>query len=69
MRKNMRSILRKFGFHIEQESETLFDVVCGMEFSAAKAEHRSDYKNQPYYFCSESCKRHFDGDPEKYTGS
>ena len=68
MRKKITSALKKLGLHVEQEPETLFDVVCGMEFNAANAEYRSDYKDGAYYFCSESCKDHFDSDPEKYTG-
>ena len=65
----MKSILKKLGFHVEREPNVLFDVVCGMEFPRANAGQRSDYKGNAYYFCSESCKRHFDGDPEKYAGA
>ncbi len=45
------------------------DVVCGMEFPAANAAHQSEHGGETYYFCSASCKSHFDGDPEKYAGA
>lgn len=69
MRKKLESILKRVGFHIEDEPDMLFDVVCGMEFPAANAKYESVYKEGAYHFCSESCKSHFDGDPEKYAGS
>jgi len=69
MRKKLRSILTTFGFHIEQETELFFDAVCGMEILAVNARYRSDHNGETYYFCSPSCKSHFDSDPEKYAGS
>ncbi len=42
------------------------DVVCGMTVDSQKAEYKSEYKGQTYYFCSAGCKRTFDQDPEKY---
>lgn len=65
----MKKILKKFGFHVEEESETRFDVVCGMEFPAANAKQASEYNGEIYHFCSQSCKNHFDSDPEKYVGT
>ncbi|MEK7616220.1 MAG: YHS domain-containing protein [Patescibacteria group bacterium] len=44
------------------------DPVCGMEIDPAEAKHASDYKGETYYFCSASCKEHFDNNPEKYVG-
>ena len=69
MRKKIRSFLKKVGFHVEEKPDMLFDVVCGMEFPAANAKYQSVHKGDIYYFCSESCKNHFDNDPEKYAGS
>jgi membrane fusion protein, copper/silver efflux system len=46
------------------------DLVCGMdvEEDAAKAVGRtSEYRGKQYYFCSDSCKRQFEKDPESYT--
>lgn len=42
------------------------DVVCGMTVDTETAQHKSEYKGQTYYFCSASCKREFDQDPESY---
>jgi YHS domain-containing protein len=28
---------------------------------------RSEYQGKKYYFCSYSCKKRFDKDPEKFT--
>jgi YHS domain-containing protein len=43
------------------------DPVCGMQVDEAKAAATSQYQGEMYYFCSESCKRQFDQDPERYA--
>jgi len=42
------------------------DPVCGMDVDPATARFRSEYRGAEYYFCSESCKRAFDANPQKY---
>ncbi|PMP73271.1 MAG: hypothetical protein C0180_07190 [Aciduliprofundum sp.] len=42
------------------------DPVCGMEVKE-DTKFRSDYNGKTYYFCSESCKKQFDKNPEKYV--
>jgi Cu+-exporting ATPase len=42
------------------------DFVCGMEVTEDRAGWISEYKGRKYYFCSPTCKRKFDADPEKY---
>jgi Cu+-exporting ATPase len=42
------------------------DPVCKMRVDEQKAAGASDYKGQTYYFCSATCKRKFDENPEKY---
>lgn len=61
------SIFKKFGFHQEKEA-TSIDLVCGMDVDPAKTKLSSVYKKKKYFFCSQSCKEHFDDDPEKYIG-
>jgi Cu(I)/Ag(I) efflux system membrane fusion protein len=44
------------------------DPSCGMEVeiaSASKAGRQSDYADSRYYFCSDSCKRKFDANPQE----
>ena len=64
----MKSFLKRAGFHVEEISEVQFDMVCGMEFPATQRDHASEHDGEIYYFCSPSCKDHFDRDPEKYVG-
>ena len=45
---------------------TVVDVVCKMEIDRRTAEFKSEYKGTTYYFCSASCKKEFDENPEKY---
>jgi Cu+-exporting ATPase len=45
------------------------DLVCGMEIKEREAAATSLYKGKPYYFCSKTCKKKFDGTPEKYIES
>lgn len=42
------------------------DVVCGMSVDEKKA-MKAVYKGKEFYFCSESCKKAFDKNPEKYA--
>jgi YHS domain-containing protein len=43
------------------------DPVCGMEVNERHAGHRTQYRGDTYYFCSESCKAAFENHPEKYV--
>ncbi|WP_406661409.1 YHS domain-containing protein [Methanolobus sp. ZRKC3] len=42
------------------------DPVCGMKIDEGATKFKSDYKGETYSFCSLSCKKKFDEDPEKY---
>ena len=42
------------------------DPVCAMEVDADRADFRSTYDSQTYYFCAEGCKKAFESAPEKY---
>ena len=44
------------------------DPVCKMVIDESKAAGTSVYKGKTYYFCAASCKKSFDGNPEKYLG-
>lgn len=43
------------------------DPVCGMEVDPDKAEYKSEYKGEVYYFCSERCKKGFERKPERFV--
>lgn len=43
------------------------DPVCGMTVSPEHAAFTTSYQGTMYYFCSESCKRQFDGDPGTFV--
>lgn len=45
--------------------EKVRDPVCGMEVDPAKS-LKSEYRNKTYYFCSETCKREFEKNPERF---
>ncbi|HXF44381.1 MAG TPA: YHS domain-containing protein [Candidatus Paceibacterota bacterium] len=66
--KRIKKLLNRLGIHIETEKDSAFDIVCGMELKSLSLKHSSVHKGEIYYFCSESCKAHFDADPQKYTG-
>lgn len=44
------------------------DPVCGMSVDPRTVAGKSEYKGKTYYFCSPSCKKSFDKEPEKYAG-
>ncbi|WP_082087318.1 YHS domain-containing protein [Methanococcoides methylutens] len=41
------------------------DPVCGMKIDKRTAKFKSEYNGETYYFCSLSCKKTFDENPEK----
>jgi len=43
------------------------DPICGMEISEKDAAGNSEYQGKTYYFCSPSCKKAFDKEPERYS--
>ena len=57
------------GFHQDEPPEWVVDLVCGMELARETAQLSSTYLGEQYYFCGESCKTHFDNNPEQYAGS
>lgn len=42
--------------------ENVTDPACGMTVDAGSA-RSSSYQGEDYFFCSESCRQKFDGDP------
>ena len=47
------------------------DPVCGMQDNEQEATAQMltiDYQGKTYYFCSPSCKRQFEQNPERYVG-
>jgi YHS domain-containing protein len=45
------------------------DPVCGMTVDKAKTPHLTEFEGRTYYFCGAGCKRKFDAEPGRYTGS
>ena len=43
------------------------DPVCKMNVDEKKTKYKSEYNNQTYYFCAQSCKNTFDKNPAKYA--
>jgi len=53
----------------DTEAARTKDLVCGHELDEARAKAAgltSTYKGKTYYFCSYSCNKQFDKDPERY---
>ena len=42
------------------------DPVCNMEVSEETTVATSQFEDQKFYFCSQSCKEQFEEDPELY---
>jgi Cu+-exporting ATPase len=43
------------------------DPVCGMNIKASEIAFQETYKGKVFSFCSESCRKKFLSDPEKYA--
>jgi Cu+-exporting ATPase len=48
-----------------QDASDMTDPVCGMKVTE-KSPHKFNYKNKPFYFCSDGCKTKFEADPDTY---
>jgi P-type Cu+ transporter len=56
---------------IEKPSETegkTRDPVCGKPVEPTRAAGAAMHRSRAYYFCSETCRRRFEADPDRYTG-
>lgn len=42
------------------------DPVCGMEVDALRTPYKTIYRGRLYHFCSLSCKKLFESNPEYY---
>lgn len=49
-----------------QRQNVVQDPVCGMQVSAAVAEHHADHHRHTYHFCSQGCRDKFVADPAFY---
>jgi membrane fusion protein, copper/silver efflux system len=50
------------------KAEDTKDLVCGMTVDPKSPNTlKTQYKGQTYYFCSETCKKSFEANPEKYV--
>ncbi len=52
--------------HATRPDATVRDPVCGMIVSPASARFMRRFRDRPFYFCSESCEKRFDAEPDKY---
>src|ERR1051326_1059631 len=53
----------------KEHSIMVKDPVCGMTVDETKATLRSEFRGQPYYFCSAGCKVKFESAPDRYIRS
>jgi Uncharacterized conserved protein len=67
--KSVPSVTPSVKNNTDSTSSTVVDLVCKMEIDKTTAEFTSEYKGTTYYFCSASCKKKFDENPEKYINS
>lgn len=49
-----------------EKASYVIDVVCGAVIDPNETLHRSEHEDAMYAFCSVSCQRVFDDDPDKY---
>jgi Cu+-exporting ATPase len=47
-------------------TQTVKDVVCGMDVDPKTAKYRAEHGGETYYFCSAGCEAKFRADPAKY---
>ena len=45
---------------------SVIDPTCKMELEDKEAKFKAEYRDKTYVFCSLSCKKKFEANPEKY---
>ncbi|KGM47192.1 heavy metal translocating P-type ATPase [Pseudooceanicola atlanticus] len=55
--------------HHHQTQDIIRDPVCGMIVDPNAGKPTTDYQGHTYHFCSDGCRKKFDGDPEAYRTS
>lgn len=55
--------------HSSNKSIVAKDPVCGMDVDSETSKRKFNYKNNDYYFCSDSCLKKFSQNPENYLGN
>lgn len=51
-----------------EKAKPVKDLVCGMDVDPKSPKTlKTQYKGETYYFCSETCKKSFEANPEKYV--
>ncbi len=48
-------------------SAEAIDPVCNMTVDTATARYKTEYAGETYYFCTASCQRSFEKDPDRYS--
>ncbi len=51
----------------DQVKQYAKDIVCGMETDVTNPQFKIQYHGQSYYFCSQSCLREFERNPQQYV--
>lgn len=67
MHHKIKSLIKKItksGYFVKPTNVGHKDPVCGMSVNDMI---KTEYQNNPYYFCSEYCKQQFDEDPAAYV--
>lgn len=52
--------------HGSNMSTIVKDPVCGMDVDSTTSKRKFNFKNEDYYFCSDSCLKKFSQNPESY---
>lgn len=52
--------------HRNSDTQTRIDPVCGMEASV-HSDYKATFSGREFSFCSETCREHFQDDPEDYV--
>ncbi len=52
---------------MKEDSQKVKDPVCLMEIDPAESVGHEDYQGKRYDFCSESCQKAFQQDPERFA--
>ena len=53
---------------VDTYTDMFIDTVCWVKVPSYRKNFRASHLMRTYYFCSESCRKTFESDPNKYVG-
>jgi xanthine dehydrogenase accessory factor len=67
VQRSRSQVMQSLESQVTPEKREAKDPICGMTVNVERANYKSEFEAQFFYFCCAGCKQTFDQQPEKYA--